>query len=405
MVQVPDNRNGWNTVSLRDAIKGPGQLLGPVDLDTHGYSDVWSNDISDAAIQARRVEDVNEATAWAATKAAKGWTNGVPADASEADKSDYAIGTRREAARNARVYEGSLTKRGEGTLFLTGRETWHGATTVAAGKLSVNGSSTSPITVTGGTLGGGGTLANVTVSGGTLQPGLAPDDASRITDVHVGADDTLDANDVRIGAGGRLAITARSATGYSSVRAAGDVALDGALALDVQGPINLGAVLTIVSGRSLSGTFDDLPEGTVLVARGQQFRVSYLHDAVTLTAIAETTVGGTVPATLSLSLAQSASFGAFTPGITKDYAAQTTANVISTAGDASLSYSDPGHLTNGAFSLPSPLVVELSKSNWSAPVSNDAVLVGFKQHIDANDALRTGTYSRTLTFTLSTTQP
>ena len=43
----------------------------------------------------------------------------------------------------------------------------------------------------------------------------------------------------------------------------------------------------------------------------------------------------------------------FTPGVAKDYTASTTANVISTAGDAALSVSDPGHLTNGAFSLPS----------------------------------------------------
>ena len=42
---------------------------------------------------------------------------------------------------------------------------------------------------------------------------------------------------------------------------------------------------------------------------------------------------------------------------------------------------------------------------YSGPVSNDAVTVGLRQHIDANDALRTGTYSKTLTFTLSTTTP
>jgi hypothetical protein len=33
------------------------------------------------------------------------------------------------------------------------------------------------------------------------------------------------------------------------------------------------------------------------------------------------------------------------------------------------------------------------------------VTVNFKQSIGANDALRTGTYSKTLTFTLSTTTP
>jgi hypothetical protein len=116
-------------------------------------------------------------------------------------------------------------------------------------------------------------------------------------------------------------------------------------------------------------------------------------------------VGGTVPATLALTLGAPASFGAFTAGVDKDYTASTTANVISTAGDATLSSSDPGHLMNGTFELPSPLEVTLSKSAWTAPVSNDQVTIGFKQHIAAGDALRTGSYSKTLTFTLSTTNP
>ncbi len=59
-------------------------------------------------------------------------------------------------------------------------------------------------------------------------------------------------------------------------------------------------------------------------------------------------VGGTVPATLSLTLASpAATFGAFTPGIAKDYMTTTMANVISTAGDAALTVSEPGHLMNG----------------------------------------------------------
>ena len=117
------------------------------------------------------------------------------------------------------------------------------------------------------------------------------------------------------------------------------------------------------------------------------------------------TVAGTTPATLALSLGAPASFGAFTPGVDKTYTASTTANVISTAGDATLSVSSPAYLTNGAFSLPEPLQVSLSKSSWSAPVSNDPVTLGFAQHIGASQALRTGSYSQTLTFTLSTTQP
>ncbi len=45
-------------------------------------------------------------------------------------------------------------------------------------------------------------------------------------------------------------------------------------------------------------------------------------------------VGGSVPATLSLSLGAAASFGPLTPGLQKDYFATTPANVISTAADA-----------------------------------------------------------------------
>ena len=45
------------------------------------------------------------------------------------------------------------------------------------------------------------------------------------------------------------------------------------------------------------------------------------------------------------------------------------------------------------------------KSAWTAPVSNDPVTITFRQHIGATDALRTGAYSKTLTFTLSTTTP
>src|SRR3954451_24166547 len=122
-------------------------------------------------------------------------------------------------------------------------------------------------------------------------------------------------------------------------------------------------------------------------------------------------VGGTVPATLALTLGPAASFGAFKPGVADSYVASTTANVISTAGDATLSVADPsstatGHLVNGAFSLPQALQAQANTGafapvggssapttlwTWMAPVSNDPVAISFKQVIGANDALRTGT--------------
>jgi hypothetical protein len=49
--------------------------------------------------------------------------------------------------------------------------------------------------------------------------------------------------------------------------------------------------------------------------------------------------------------------------------------------------------------------VPLNVLTWAQPVANDPVSVDFKQSIGASDALRTGTYAKTLTFTLSTTNP
>jgi hypothetical protein len=141
-------------------------------------------------------------------------------------------------------------------------------------------------------------------------------------------------------------------------------------------------------------------------------------------------VGGTVPATLSLTLGGPATFASFIPGVTRDYDATTTANVISSAGSATLSIADPsatatGRLVNGTFSLPSAVQARATSPagtggalaavggsanptallNYAGPVSNDAVSLAFRQSIAASDALRTGSYSKTLTLTLSTTEP
>ena len=112
-----------------------------------------------------------------------------------------------------------------------------------------------------------------------------------------------------------------------------------------------------------------------------------------------------MPATLSLSLgaagARSAPSRRASP---RTYLASTTANVISTAGDALLSVADPssfatGHLVNGTFFLPQPLQARarnaantgtaynnvgssaspLNLLSYSAPISNDAVSLEFSQ--------------------------
>jgi autotransporter-associated beta strand protein len=285
IVQVPDSRNGWHTPSLREAMKGPGQLLGPFDVNTRGHSDAWSNDISDVAIRARQREDADEAVAWEATKTAMGWTNGLPPDASDVDRSDFAIGTRREQARNARVYQGSLTKRGNGTLFLTGNNSWHGTSTVLAGKLSVAGSHASSIDVRGGTLGGNGSVADsIDVADGVLRPGLAPEEAAGISGAPVSPGNVLTVGkNVTIGRNGHFVVTIRGDSDYTSVRAADKLLLAGKLTLDVRGALTPGTVLTIMSGKSIRGHFRAMPEKRVLNAGGYLFRVSYRNNRATLT--------------------------------------------------------------------------------------------------------------------------
>jgi len=136
-------------------------------------------------------------------------------------------------------------------------------------------------------------------------------------------------------------------------------------------------------------------------------------------------IGGSVPATLSLSLGTPASLGAFVPGVDRSYDTSMAATVISTAGAAELAVTDPsatatGRLVNGSYALSEPLQARantsafaslsttgtpLSLLTYSGPISNDTVTIGLRQHIGASQALRTGAYSKTLTFTVSTTTP
>jgi hypothetical protein len=113
---------------------------------------------------------------------------------------------------------------------------------------------------------------------------------------------------------------------------------------------------------------------------------------------------------LSVDVAGPVSFGAFQPGVAKEYTATTTATVSSSAGNATLTVADPspvgtGHLLNGTLPLSTPLQGLGTLRTWDAPVIRDHVPVMFTQAIGASDALRTGSYAKTLTFTLSTTAP
>ena len=142
------------------------------------------------------------------------------------------------------------------------------------------------------------------------------------------------------------------------------------------------------------------------------------------------TVSANVPLTLGLTLGQPASFGTFVPSVEQDYTASTTASVIASSGNAALSVSDAdgvatGRLVNADYALPTPLQVKATSPagvsrafadvggstnpttllTYDRAVNDTDVTLDFKQHVGVRDALRAGRYSKTLTFTLSTTAP
>ncbi|MDA0171880.1 endo-1,4-beta-xylanase [Solirubrobacter taibaiensis] len=153
---------------------------------------------------------------------------------------------------------------------------------------------------------------------------------------------------------------------------------------------------------------DELTTYTLKVRVSDGFHESAETDVAVVTGdlanVADGAAGGTVAATLSLTLGAPASFGPFTPGVAQEYTAASTATVTTTAGDAALTASAPT-LANGSFRLAQPVTITPEKTSWSGPASNDTFAIAFKQAIGRTEALRTGAYSGTVTFTLSTTTP
>lgn len=265
-----DEDYGWGLIDLRKAVDGPGQLLTRMVADLPaGWSDVWSNDIGEAALVQREAEARAETAAWAQHKIDMGWENGwdgIDAAASidrfyaqyrpnaataralvrtlleiratppytgfseaywavegdplasalivefgketnwlelgpdpavfdqfiaahygddDALARDLAESTFRDqgleyeamelytANLAALTYENGLTKRGAGTLWLTGRNTYQGETRVEEGALIVEGALAGAVAAYGqGRLGGNGSVGALAVGdGGTVAPG------------------------------------------------------------------------------------------------------------------------------------------------------------------------------------------------------------------------------------------
>jgi hypothetical protein len=194
------------------------------------------------------------------------------------------------------------------------------------------------------------------------------------------------------------------------------------------------------SGESTIATTAPGPGSLTVTAEGSDGGTSTLTHTYNVVESDDGGAGGSTPATLNLSLGQPGVFAPFVPGVANDYTTTVTMGILSTAGDAVLSVADPsgantGRLVNGAFALAAPLQIAGSRPAQTdpdtgqpipvpapvfAPVGgsanpttlltydgplNETDTITFKQPINQTESLRTGAYSKTLTFTLSTTQP
>jgi hypothetical protein len=188
-------------------------------------------------------------------------------------------------------------------------------------------------------------------------------------------------------------------TDVAAAKAAGKVAILDPATRKLTG-LHTGDVTVGVTNDSMREYTDDASLAPITTEKTIHVQVTHVGS--------DAPVGGQVPATLALTVGGvgggGVTFGAFAAGVTKDYAASTTANVTSTAGDAALTAS-AATLANGAFKLATPVAITPEKTAWTGPVTNDAFAIAFKQSISATDALRTGSYSAAVTFTLSTTTP
>jgi subtilase-type serine protease len=190
---VPDERYGWGLPDLEKGMYGPGQFLGKLEyVASVAPLDVWSNDISQVANDARKQEDL----AWLNQYKTHGinglglYNEGMDARGGYyAPAADYELGTSfvvadndddptnhivsqadaekwRKAYADARaaaieeklalgLYDGSLVKKGEGTLVMTGNNTYAGGTEVYEGTLLgfTESFGTGTVLVKGGTLG------------------------------------------------------------------------------------------------------------------------------------------------------------------------------------------------------------------------------------------------------------
>ena len=145
-MKSPDANIGWGFVNLKEAMRGPRQIMGTLDVTMNARDDVWTHDIVEDGWNGSRFKNPNslkeqdkkEDRLWTSRKReleAKISGSSITPE----EKAEYETGLRREAVRKARVaegYAGKLVKRGNGTLTLTGENAFSGGLTIHEGTVA-----------------------------------------------------------------------------------------------------------------------------------------------------------------------------------------------------------------------------------------------------------------------------
>jgi autotransporter-associated beta strand protein len=202
--QPLDDGSGYARLNLYKAADGYGALRGPVvvlmDASRGGFNafDSWNNDIGDYVAPSTGV-----------------------------------------------VTQGSLVKSGTGTLQLTGRNSYTGATTVSAGSLALSAAnrldSLGTLVVSGGTLdlgGFGNTLAGVQQTGGTISNGTLTSTAA--FDMQAGTTSAVLAGAVGLNktGGGTTTLSGNNTYSGGTTLTAGTLSLESANAINSSGTIS-----------------------------------------------------------------------------------------------------------------------------------------------------------------------
>jgi autotransporter-associated beta strand protein len=178
----------------------------------------------------------------------------------------------------------NLTKDGMGTLILTADNAYTGNTTVAAGSMLINGTQpgSNVVVDSGATLGGSGAVGTLTTSGEISPGGPGPG--------------VLHSRNAVFNTGSSLVVQflgTTPGTGFGELSVTGTTDLSGSPTLTVTlGSFipTVGSTFTpITSTGGITGTFNGLPNNSVLTVGGRGFTVSYQANSVVLTTGTENT--------------------------------------------------------------------------------------------------------------------